>query len=271
MLAVSDAAADVVKLALIPGSVGLLVFGMLAGVVLLHVRTLERWGRRWLLTLCAVYIGLALPVVASWLEHGMRPGHRPFAPSDAPGVTAMVVLGNGTVSYEHYGLAVESLTRRTAYNAIEGARLYRLLQPELVVASGGFADPKVLRRSEAEALRDVLVSLGVPRDRIVIEPQSWNTASQAAHVAPLLRAHPRFALVTTPIHMARAMALFEHHGLRPVAAPSPIDYTTLEESTLLRFVPSANALRASELSMYEYLGLVYAQSRGWLTARDTPQ
>jgi uncharacterized SAM-binding protein YcdF (DUF218 family) len=271
MLAVTDVAASFVKLALIPGSIGLLVTGVLAGVALLYVRALERWGRRWLVALCAVYIGLALPVVASWLEHGMPPRYRPFAPTDAPGVTAVVVLANGIVSYEHYGLTVESLTRRTAYNAIEGARLYRLLQPQLVVASGGLADPTVLRRSEAEALRDVLVSLGVPRARIVIEPQSWNTATQAARVAPLVRDHQRFALVTTPIHMARAMALFEHHGLHPVAAPSPLDHTSYELSTLLRFVPSPTALRASELSMYEYLGTVYARSRGWLTARDAPQ
>ena len=41
---------------------------------------------------------------------------------------------------------------------------------------------------------------------------------------------------------------------------------------MLRFVPSAGALRASELSMYEYLGMMYARSRGWLDpARDAPQ
>jgi hypothetical protein len=40
----------------------------------------------------------------------------------------------------------------------------------------------------------------------------------------------------------------------------------------MRYVPSANALHASELSMYELFGMAYAQSRGWLdAARDTPQ
>jgi uncharacterized SAM-binding protein YcdF (DUF218 family) len=265
--------ADLVKLVFIPGSVGMLVLGVLAGVALLHVPALERWARRWLVALCVLYIVLALPVVAAWLENGTRPPYQPLATDrDAAGVTAIVVLGNGIVSYAHDGLAVESLTRRTAYNAIEGARLYRLLRPQLVVASGGQADPGELRRSEAAAVRDVLIGLGVPHDRIVIETSSWNTATQAAQVAPIVRGHARFALVTSPIHMARAMALFEARGLHPVAAPSQIEYGPPNQSPVMRFVPSPNALRASELSMYELLAMAYAESRGWTdAARDAPQ
>jgi len=266
-------AADLVKLALIPGSMGLLVLGVLAGVVLLYVPALERWGRRWLVALCLLYLALAVPAVAARLENGTRPQYRPVAsPGEAPGITAIVVLGNGIVSYAYEGLAVESLTRRTAYNAMEGARLYRLLRPRLVVASGGQADPSLLRRSEAEAVRDVLIGLGVPREVIAVESKSWNTATQAAQVAPLVRGHARFALVTSPIHMGRAMALFEAAGLHPVAAPSRIDYTPRNQPAIMWYVPSASALRASELSMYELFGMAYAQSRGWLdAARDAPQ
>ena len=211
--------------------------------------------------------------MSQWLEKGTRPLYRPIASAaDAQGATAVVVLGNGMVSYQYQGLAVESLTGRTAFNAIEGARLYRLLRPSVVIASGGLADPDEFRRSEAEAVRDVLIRLGVPPEVIVIEPRSSNTAEQAALVPPLLRGHRRFALITTPIHMPRALALFRSRGLNPVPAPSHIDYTGKAGRSMLRFVPSANALRASELSMYEYLGMLYARSRGWLDpARDAPQ
>ena len=266
------AAADVVK-AFVPGSMALLVAGVLAGVAGLYVRRLERWARRWLVALCFLYLALGVPVVSQWLENGTHPSYHPIATAaDAQGATAVVVLGNGIVSYQYEGLAVESLTRRTAFNAIEGARLYRLLRPSVVIASGGLADPDEFRRSEAEAVRDVLIRLGVPRDVIVIEPRSSNTAEQAELVPPLLRGHPRFALITTPIHMPRALALFRSRGVNPVPAPSHIDYTGRDRHSMLRFVPSANALRASELSMYEYLGMVYARSRGWLDpARDAPQ
>jgi uncharacterized SAM-binding protein YcdF (DUF218 family) len=266
------AAADVVK-ELVPGSMALLVVGVLAGVAGLYVRRLERWARRWLVALCLFYVALGLPVVSQLLEKGTLTSYRPIATAaDAQSVTAVVVLGNGIVSYQYEGLAVESLTRRTAYNAIEGARLYRLLHPAVVIASGGLADPDAFRRSEAEAIRDVLITLGVPREVVVIEPRSSNTAEQAERMAPLLRNHPRFALITTPIHMPRAVSLFRSRGLNPVPAPSHIDYTDTAHEAMLRFVPSANALRASELSMYEYLGTVYARSRGWLDpARDAPQ
>jgi uncharacterized SAM-binding protein YcdF (DUF218 family) len=251
----------------------LLVLGVLAGVACLHVRPLARWAGRWLVALCLVYVLLSLPVVSWWLERNTRPSY-PFISSqaDAPGVTAIVVLGNGIVAYQYEELAIESLTRRTAFNALEGARLYRVLHPAVVIASGGLADPSVHRRSEGEAVRDALVALGVPRETIVTETRSSNTAEQAELVAPLLGGHSRFALITTPIHMPRALALFRSRGLNAVPGPSHIDYTGQAQNSLLRFVPNPNALRASELSMYEYLGMAYAKSRGWMDpARDTPQ
>ena len=178
------AAADVVK-GFVPGSMALLVVGVLAGVAGLYVRRLERWARRWLVALCLFYLALGIPVVSQWLEKGSASSRTgPIATAaDAPSVTAVVVLGNGIVSYQYEGLAVESLTRRTAFNVIEGARLYRLLHPAVVIASGGLADPEEFRRSEAEAIRDVLIRLGVPQEVVVIEPRSSNTAEQAERVA----------------------------------------------------------------------------------------
>ena len=152
-------------------------------------------------------------------------------PANAPGITAIVVLGNGIVSYEYEGLAVESLTRRTAYNAMEGARLYRLLHPRLVVASGGSGRPQraAPQRGRGPARRAHLARRPARGD--CCREQSWNTATQAAQVAPLVRGHARFALVTSPIHMARAMALFEAEGLHPVAAPSQIEYTPAQPAS----------------------------------------
>jgi len=252
---------------------GLLVFGTLAGVALLYVRRLTRWARLWLVFLSVSYLLLSMPAVSWWLERGTRPTYAPIATAaQARDATAIVVLGNGLVSYQESGLTVESLTRRSAYNALEGARLYRLLHPSTVIASGGLGDQEMHRRSEGEALRDALVSLGVPREVIVVETNSTNTADQAQFVAPLLHGHRRFVLITAPIHMPRALALFRSRGLDPVPGPSRIDYTSGFQDSMLRFLPTSNALRASELSMYEYLGFVYAKTRGWIdTPRDAPQ
>jgi uncharacterized SAM-binding protein YcdF (DUF218 family) len=268
---VAEVAAGIVKGYLVPGSVGFLVVGVFAGVVLLYSSALVRWGRRWLLLLALLYVALGLPVVSQWLERGTRPVYRGVQTrADAAGATAIVVLGNGIVSYVAEPFAVEGLTRRTAFNIMEGARLYQLLEPPLLVASGGFADPERRRRSEAEAVRDGLVRLGVPADRVRLEPQSVNTHEQAVRVASMLADHRRIVLVTTPIHMPRAVTLFEAQGLQVVPSPSRIDYTP-EATAADRFIPSASALRASELSIYEYLGLAYGWTRGWMdSTRDTP-
>jgi hypothetical protein len=97
---VLTAAADVVK-GFVPGSMALLVVGVLAGVAGLYVRRLEPWARRWLVALCLFYLMLGLPVVSQWLEKGTYRSYHPVArTSDAPSVTAIVVLGNGIVSYQ---------------------------------------------------------------------------------------------------------------------------------------------------------------------------
>ncbi len=67
----------------------------------------------------------------------------------------------------------------------------------------------------------VLLTLGLPADRLVLESQSRNTADSAARVVPLLGGRP-FALVTSAGHLPRSMATFAKAGLRPV--PVPADY-----------------------------------------------
>lgn len=265
--------AGAIKTSFIPGSLGFLLAGVVAGVVLLYIRPIERWGRRWLLVLSLGYLALSLPVVARWLERGTRPTSYPAIDSAAKagGATAIVLLGNGLATYELGDIKIEALPRRTAFNIMEGVRLYRLLHPALVVTSGGRPNPLVQPRSEAEAMRDALVALGVPAARIAMETESVNTHEQARRLKPILAKHPRFLLVTSPIHMGRALTFFETHGMRPIPAPSPLDYMPGPATVASQFTPSTGALRASEMSIYEYLGVAYGWTQGWLAARDAPQ
>jgi uncharacterized SAM-binding protein YcdF (DUF218 family) len=260
-----------VKAALVPGSVPFLLIGLAVGVALLHRPMRAHWGRRWLTALLIGYVALSLPAVSTALEEGLHPPYAALASAaEARGATAIVVLGNGAVTYGTPGLALDMMTRRTAFNVLEGARLYRLLNAPVFV-SGGIPDGGVNRRSEADIMRDAFVALGVPADRLVLETRSGNTQEQAANLAPLLASHQRFVLVTTPLHLRRTLTLFEAKGLRPVPSPSAITYREPDTGRWGLFVPDRNALRGSELIMYEYLALAYGRSRGWLGARDTPQ
>ena len=83
-----------------------------------------------------------------------------------------------------------------------------------------------------------------------------------------MKGHGRFVLVTTPVHLRRAMALFEARGLRPVAGPSDLGALHEDPGSPGAFMPSTTALRASEMALYEHLALGNARARGWLAAHD---
>jgi uncharacterized SAM-binding protein YcdF (DUF218 family) len=132
-------------------------------------------------------------------------------------------------------------------------QLWRLHPNATVIVSGD--------ERNARDLGNVLLTLGLPADRLVLESKSHNTADSASRVAPLLGGRP-FALVTSAGHMPRSMATFAKASLRP--APVPADYRLPGRLSVASFVPSPRALQASDLAVHEYLGLVWYRMMGRL-------
>jgi uncharacterized SAM-binding protein YcdF (DUF218 family) len=257
--------ADIVKTYLVPGSVLFLLLGLASGVLLLQFgEGSRRWARRWLTGLVVLYWLLAMPLVSDLLARGLtRSDGSLTEASQAAGVTTVVVLSNGLRSYRANGQEVTELQKDTAFNALEAARVYRMVQPRWVIASGGQAD---LRVTEADALREVLVKLGVPADRIVLEARSTTTREQAVQTAALLgaRGATRFVLVTAPGHMVRALRAFKAQGTQPI--PSASSYTSVPEAAgwLDRLRPTRAALIQSDWAVYEYLARIYYLAQGWI-------
>lgn len=255
----------------IPGSVTFLFWGLVAGGVLLYAGPRgARWGRRGLTLLAICYYLLALPGVSSALIGGVQ---GPYATAehaaDAKGADTIVVIGNGVSSFLSRGRSLDQPARRTAYAVLEGARLFDLLQPNWIVASGGIADPAVQSRSESEVIRNELVALGVPGDRIAMDAESHNTREQVANVVRLLdekRIRTPVLVVTTPAHMRRVMFFFRRYPIEVVpSVAADLQYASWVKGWR-RFWPNVGALRGSESAMYEYLALVSA----WLRSVPAP-
>ena len=112
---------------------------------------------------------------------------------------------------------------------------------------------------------EFLTDLGVPKDRIVVEGQSRNTYENAREASELLaeRGIERVILVTSALHMPRALATFRATQLDVVPAPTDFEVTTVGERTLLDLLPDAEALQGSSRALKEYLGLWVYRKRGW--------
>jgi uncharacterized SAM-binding protein YcdF (DUF218 family) len=256
-----------VKSFFVPGSISFLVAGLVIGVGLLYLGDrAKRCGRGWLTVLLLVYGVLSTPLGADWVAAPLVRRFTPITSGDqARGIDTVVVLSVGGEVYRAHGQEVAEMGKATAFNALEAARLSRLLPASTFVASGGIVTPGARREPEAQVLANGMVRLGIPRDRVVLESKSRTTREQAINVAALLqkRGVRRFILVTAADHMPRASATFRDLGLQPV--PSVAVFAIATAPNLRdRLRPSINALRQSDWACYEYLARIYYWAQGWL-------
>jgi uncharacterized SAM-binding protein YcdF (DUF218 family) len=192
--------------------------------------------------------------VVRWWEGG-------YPPVDLAGLTpaAVAVTLGGAVSSATPPRRDPDLSG-AADRVFMAARLFHAGKVQAILVSGGGVGPKAPpgKQSEAEATIPFLVSLGVPRDAILLESASMNTIDNAKASAGMLRdiGVTRIALVTSAIHMPRALHAFRYVGLDPIPVPTDFQGAEQDRSTL-RFLPSADALGQGSATVKEMVGLVY--------------
>ena len=131
-----------------------------------------------------------------------------------------------------------------------------------VVTSGG----EVYRGDgrEAVVMRDILVSLGMAPDKIILEDRSLNTTENAIFSAEIMkqRGLSRPVLVTSAFHMARSVEEFQQAGV--TATPYPVGFYVPRSSywNAISWVPSGAALRGTGIALKEYMGLAALKVRG---------
>lgn len=254
---------------LLPGSLMFLLLAASACAALLFGgRRAARLGRAGLAALCLAYWALSTPLAAGALEAALSLPDAPIArAAEAGGAQAVVVLGGGSATLRALGAQIDVLAESSALRALEGARLYRLLDDPLVVASGGAPGLPGRTVPESRPLAEMLAAQGVPAERIVVETASNSTREQALEVAPLLQARgiERFVLVTSPTHMRRALGAFRAVGLDPQPSPAP-QRSEAGGGPVFLLGPNAGSLEASMRALREALALAYYFARGWLAA-----
>ena len=225
-----------------------------------------RWGRRWLTLLAATYLALSSPLAARSLEAVLDLDVQSAGdPAAEPAAVAIVVLGGGTVSYRTASGTISELSDSTSLRLLEAVRLYELLNEPWLIVSGGSPSGDESVPPETEPMVQELLAAGIPAARIRTDPVSGSTREQAVNLAGMireLRAEP-FLLVTSPIHMRRALASFRAEQLAPVPAPSAqhaLGHPVLRGGWL----PHPAALDASQAALRETLALGYYWLRGWL-------
>lgn len=198
------------------------------------------------------WLGLwSLPVASDWLRGTVEDQFPPVAVSALPQADAIVVLGGGVTPP---ALGGETPNLESGADRVwHGARLFLAGKAPLVLLSGG-SDPAFNATSEAAAMRQFMLAFGVPDKAMVLEGQSRSTSQNARFSAAMLadRGIERILLVTSALHMPRAVARFEDAGLTVIAAAT--DHEVMPEPVWRAWLPRTDALDGSARAMKEWVG-----------------
>ena len=235
----------------------------LAAVTWLLARPRSVAARR-AITVVVVYTFASIGVVPWALSRPLVSGFTPFTAADTPpGTVAIVVLAGGPFTVHGRHQKFGALDVSSAARVLEAAHVFRITGAKWIVSSGGAAEG-LDTEPGAVTMRDALVHLGVPADRIVLETASLSTRDEAALVAPMLRTLRvvRAVLVTSDIHMRRALGAFRAVGVDavPALALDPLN----SQSRLRWILPTVEGLRFTNDVVHEYAGLLEYGVRGWL-------
>ncbi|NER26282.1 MAG: YdcF family protein [Symploca sp. SIO1C4] len=192
--------------------------------------------------------------------------------TELPTAEAIVILGGATKSAVPPRPAVD--LKEQGDRVLYGAQLYREGKAPLVIPAGGRIDWYGGGSSESEDMTQLLEFFGVPAAAILQEPKSLNTYQNAVNVRQILQEQGinRVLLVTSAMHMPRAIRIFQRQGIEAIPAPTDFLVTSQEmeelnsspQATALSLLPDAEQLEQTTKSLKEYLGMFVYYLRGWL-------
>lgn len=143
----------------------------------------------------------------------------------------------------------------SAERLTEFVALARRFPAARLVYTGGVASIVRKELTEASAARRILQGLGIGDDRMVFEKGARNTYENALISRALIKPKPgeRWILVTSAMHMPRAMGSFRKAGWE--AIPYPVDYKTEGRSRFRLRFSLTDGLAMVAIGCKEWLGL----------------
>ncbi|MFO0649979.1 MAG: YdcF family protein [Polyangiales bacterium] len=199
----------------------------------------------------------ATPAVGLSLVRSLEPPPADLARLDVPSLrdrTALVVLSSSVLPAHPGDTPAERLDSAGTARVIGAARVWRRLQTRAVIVTGRAPGDDV--DANTAAMEDLLVTLGVPRERIVREPWALNTRQNAIHSVRIARRMglSRYVVVTSALHMPRSLREFRRAGVDPIAAP--VHPLGGRYGGVTEWIPVSWGWSATSAALHEYLGML---------------
>jgi uncharacterized SAM-binding protein YcdF (DUF218 family) len=224
----------------------LFIYPLVAAIIVSAIAVALSLTSWWLIGL--LQLGLALvvfwiaatPVFADWLNWRLESEFPPVNVETLPQSDVVILLGG-------FGLDLDNPANRIMH----ALWIYRAGKAPFILISGGNSDP--------------LVELGVPRCALILETESRDTRENAVNTAAIFKAHgwQNGLLVTSAIHMPRALAAFQRVGLNVAPAATGIDPRVFQPGGSVDLEMNNEALLQTAAAIREIVGLLVYRCLGW--------
>ena len=201
----------------------------------------------------------ASPWTAKTLNEELDAKARQLQRQNIGGSYAAIFLLGGMIDYDpatgtvNFGNSVDRL-----WFAAE--LFHQKLSSKIIVSGGNMVAARYPNApTQAHLMKDALVTLGVPADAIILEPEALTTRQHMPLVKALMQAQNlqgRLAVVTSGIHTPRAMMNARSHHIAADAYPTDWTIPLRAQTPLSQFLPQSTALRDSESALKEWIALL---------------
>lgn len=233
----------IAKHLLLPSS--LIILSLLAGLILVFAQRAKSVARVLLAGAGLGYLLLGAGPLSFWLLGSLEYRYGALDVQSANDAQIIVVLSGYAERDDDVPLSSE-VNSASAFRVLEAARIFRARETSTIVITGDQAVPMIMK--------DLLIAIGIPKEKIVTEDSSRNTRDSAMNIGGLV-GKQRFFLVTSAGHMPRAMMVFEKQGLQPI--PAPTDYRTRKNILATAYLPNQTHLALSDLAVHEYAAILW--------------
>ncbi len=242
---------------------GFCLLVMFVGMILWRLRPQKRLGFRLILLSGLILLVCSLPITSHLLMRSLEVQAGNYAdPAELhrKGVRHIVVLAAAMVTQ---GKTPADRYQTSILRVLEGIRLWKAVPGSILVLSGGaFA----WETSDADAMAEFPLQIGIPREALIFETRARDTDDEARLFSEIVGTKP-FALVTSALHMSRAMALFRGRGLNPSACPCDF-YARDLPPVYSWFLPNAGSLAITQGAIHEFLGRAWHRIRGQIRGQE---
>ena len=207
------------------------------------------------------------PKVAGFLATYLEQQYPPVPVAELPAADIVVTLGGSLAPPRKPRLQIEMTG--SSDRLLQTLRIVRAAKAKKVYLSGGNVFDGYLPYSESEYARALLIDWGVASAKIDIGSSSRTTHENALETRRYLSEkgliNNPVILVTSALHMPRAVETFRAASIRVIPATTDVLVTEPIAPMVFDWLPSAAAFSLTTRAWHEVVGLWYYRARGWAT------